>query len=112
MTMKLEEIKDEVIRLDPKIKRNDKAFKAAVVILSSAVNQLTTPEQVAKFTGYGKKTCETFLANLKINGLGWGRTKFRHSGWFSKNSGGVAFWLDTAVAIGWIEKSGNRFNQK
>lgn len=98
--MNLQDIKAEVQHLDPTLKRKDRSFRTAVILLASVTNDLKTSEELRDFTKYQLRECYTCLKNLRSNGLGWRGDTFVHSGWDDKETGGVAFWIDVAVANG------------
>lgn len=98
----LAEIKDTVQKADASLKRNDKTFRYAVMVLASALNELKTAESLRDFTHFQLRECFDCLDNLKKNGLGWQGEKFFHSGW---DGGDVSFWMDVSVAMGYVEKA-------
>ena len=98
--MNLQEIQHEVRRMDPKV--SGESFKAAVVLLAALVVGPSAP-QVSAFTGYPIGLCREFSARLRESGV-WkdGKT---HCEWFDDKCGGTAFWLDVAVAQGFVERA-------
>lgn len=100
---RLKTIQKQVKRLDPMLKDNDDAFKAAVILLANSSNELKTPKELSKFTGYPAGDIRPILANLKKNKLGWSRDGvFRHSGWRDKETGNISFWIDVTVGMGYL----------
>ena len=99
--MKLEEIKGEVKRLDPKLKVTDEAFFVATVLLA-ALQVGAERKKVAEFLGVTEKRIAKYAKNLEKSGV-WkdGKTSCE---WFDKECSGVAFWLDVAVAEGLVER--------
>lgn len=100
-------IKKIVRELDPKLPATDDAYKVATILLSSALNKQKTSADIVRFTGLPAEFVTATMLNLRKNGLGWKRGKFVHGGWL-ENGGGMAFWLDVGVGLGWFEKSATK----
>ena len=101
----LEEIKTLIKEQDANLRSKDKEFHYAVIMLSSALNRLKTTEELHDFTRFQLRECYNCVENLKKNGLGWQGKRFMHSGWDDEESGGIAFWLDVSIAMGYIERA-------
>lgn len=103
---RLKTIQKQIREIEPDAKDDSDSFQTAVVVLSSASNELKTAEELAKFTGYPTAFIRPILANLKMNGLGWRKDgKFHHSGWKDKDCGGLNFTLDVMVGRGLLQTS-------
>jgi hypothetical protein len=93
---------EEVKRMDPVLTETDEAFTAAVVLLSSiAVGP--NIKRLAKFTQYPRKVIKPFSENLRRNGV-WVGGRIYADDWGDEETGGVAFWMDVSVALGFIER--------
>jgi hypothetical protein len=100
--MSLKRIKAEVRRMDPKLDPESSAFRAAVVLLS-ALYVGANERNVAEFTGYDRKEIRRWARNLRAAGV-WCRGHTA-SEWDHPEHGGIAFWMDTAVAEGLLKRS-------
>lgn len=98
--MNLEEIKQEVSRMDPNL--NGEGFQAAVVLLSG-LQVGADAKKVAKFTGYAPDLVEAFSLRLHRSGV-WTNGKTACE-WFDKDNGGIAFWMDVCVAQGLMQRA-------
>jgi hypothetical protein len=98
VTLKI--IKQEVHKMDPKLDEGDNAFKTAVVLLASTVVG-PYADKVSKFTGYPREFVRERGRRLRKNEV-WKDGKIC-ADWLEKD-GVVAFWLDTAVAEGFLNK--------
>jgi hypothetical protein len=92
-------LKAEVRRMDPKV--NGRALKAGVIMLA-ALQEGTSFERLVEFTGFPRRTVFEFVKRLRMNGV------FTDDGrvaaaWFDKD-GGIAFWMDVNVALGFIKR--------
>ena len=100
----LEEIKKDVAEIvgkDLTEDEDDIAFKASVVLLSSAVVGPSI-ERLAKFTGYPRSLISEFSKRLRENGI-WKGGKI-YANWLDPH-GGVDFICDSMVAVGWMARS-------
>jgi hypothetical protein len=98
--LKVEKIKAEVRRMDPKLDENDDGFKTAVILLSSAIKG-TNADDLASFTGYSRDFVRSRAGNFRKNGI-WENGKVR-ADWSGKD-GGCAFWLDVCCGDGLMER--------
>ena|GEM_PF-7054342 len=96
------DVRKEVRRLDPKLKEDDRAFWAATVMLSALVVGANV-RRLARFTGYGPEFIWSVRDNLRRGGI-WRRDGRTRCEWGDPKNGGVAFWIDVAVAMGYLER--------
>lgn len=96
----LKYVEREVKRLDPKV--DGETFKVAVLVLSAAVVGPKIPE-LRKFTGYGREFIVGPVNRLRESGVFTKDHKLAVD-WFKKD-GGISFWLDVAVACGWLARA-------
>lgn len=89
--------------MDPKIKTRSKEMTAGLILLA-ATEVGTSDQKIAKFLGMSPRTLSLYTSRLRKQKVFDGE-KLRHSGWFSKKSGGIAFWLDASIALGYIERA-------
>jgi len=97
MTVTIDTIRREIIRLDPKLSPDDDSYKAAVILLASGVVVGPNIKRLAKFTRYPRLKVAKFSKRLREQGV-WRGAKV-HGDWFGEN-GGISFWLDVGVATG------------
>lgn len=105
----LTEIENFVIDADPNLDMEEEAFKAAVILLSSAVFG-TDIDTLAAFTGLPYNLIGKFADNLERSGV-WKDGAVYHSGWDNEGMKGViSFWLDVAIATGHVIRlEGDRY---
>jgi hypothetical protein len=103
--MTVEQFEAEVARMDKNLKRSDPAFKSAVLLLASTQVGARV-KALQDFTAYPRAFIEARAHNLLKSNVWTKDGCVRHSGWFDKRDGGVAFWLDVAVAEGFIARTG------
>lgn len=96
----LEGIQTLVRELDQALGDEDDYFKSAVLLLA-ALSVGQDVERLADFTGFPLEFIEPRAWRLKKNGI-WkdGQTR---ANWFDEDGGGVAFWMDVALAEGLLE---------
>jgi len=99
----LKQLLDETHRLDPMLSEKDDAFKCAVILLTAAVVTGPNIKKVAKFTKYHESLVRRFVDNFRKDKL-WGHKYIHSSEWHDKKAGGVAFWLDVSVGLGFIRR--------
>ncbi|KKK66826.1 hypothetical protein LCGC14_2960160, partial [marine sediment metagenome] len=93
-----------VHRLDPKLSKEEDGFKCAVVLMTAALATGPNIVKVSKFCGYPRTLVRRFATNLRASRI-WGHKYVRPSDWSDKKAGGVAFWLDVAVGLGFVERT-------
>ena len=99
----LERLVKEVHHLDPKLSEEDDAFKCAVILLTAAIVTGPNIAKVSKFCQYPKSLVRRFATNFRNSEI-WGHKYICSSDWNDRKSGGVAFWLDIATGLGFIER--------
>ncbi len=99
----LKRLVKEVHRLDPKLSKEDDAFKCAVVLLTAALATGPNVNKVSQFCGYPRTLVRRFASNLRASQV-WGHKYICSSDWNDKKSGGIAFWLDVSIGLGFIER--------
>lgn len=91
-----------VKELDPKLSEKDGAFAAAMVLI--AASQVgTKADRIAKRTGLKRELVRAYNRRLREQGIFTKDGKIACD-WFDKESGGIAFWMDVAVAEGLMQK--------
>lgn len=108
--MTVEEAKQEIHKMDPILNEDDKAFKAAVIMLFGSMAGKFTIISLSENTRYDYSFIRDCVRNLKKEGIWKQNTvkgksnqwKVYHSGWFDEKEGGIAFWLDVNRALGYI----------
>jgi len=99
--MTIQEIKNAVKEMDPNLSAREEGFKFAVLLIAASQVGPTQPK-LCELTRYPAGLVKKFLVNARTTGLIKGG-KIMHSGWFDKD-GGIAFWLDVAMAQGFIKR--------
>lgn len=96
------EIEDSIKQSDPNLDAGSMQFKAAAVLLASS---MVGPDSVkiARILMYPVETVLAFGEALTRNGI-WRDGKV-HADWSGEN-GGLAFWVDVCVALGWLSRGG------
>lgn len=95
-------VKQEIRRLDPDVKSNDPAWKVAAILLSSlAVG--TNADRIARFASLPYRFVREVARRLRANGVWEGRLLCVD--WFEDGGGGIAFWCDVNVGLGYMERS-------
>ena len=87
---------------DPNINPDDEPYKAAVVLLASA-NVGPNDRKIAKLTKYPLALVQEFGDRLRQSRV-WKDGKVWCE-WDDPESGGVAFWLDVSIAVGWLKRA-------
>lgn len=101
--MTIAKIQKEVRNMDPQLSGTDPAFHAAVVMMS-ALEIGQDVRKLARFTHVPLPTIREIAARLRAQGL-WKNGTTYHSGWDDPESGGVAFWLDVSIALGYLQRT-------
>lgn len=99
---KLADFEKEVVRLDPKLDRDDPCFKTGVMLLASLLVGANA-DRVAKFCRYSRDFVRPRARRARKNGI-WRYDAVDSDEWFEKNLGGVAFWMDVMVAEGEMKR--------
>lgn len=101
--MTLPQIEKEVRQMDPNLSPDDEAFDIAVVLLAMLDVRPWKPRALARFTGRSERRIAEWLRRLRAS-----RVVYRnrlHVDWWDPATGGIAFWMDVAIAQGYIEVS-------
>lgn len=101
--MTLNKIKKVIKELDDKIKETDEGFKCAVVLLA-LTEKPQRIKDIAEFTQIERPLVARFMKNFRANKI-IRNGKIRHSGWFDKESGGIAFWIDVSCGLGFLQRT-------
>lgn len=102
--MNLAEMKQALHEMDQNLSEQDEVFGAGLVLLAAVDTGQTSVAPLQTTTGLPVNTVRKFVRNLKANGI-FKDGKIYHSGWDDEESGGIAFWLDAAVAVGLVRRS-------
>jgi hypothetical protein len=97
----LQRLKREIRRLDPKLTSDDPAYRVALILLAALVVGANI-RRVARFTGFTYQHVTEVGRRLRANGVWRGSRTICE--WFEKK-GGYAFWLDTNVGLGTLDRS-------
>lgn len=107
----IEEIKKDVAEIiDKELSvdtEDDIAFKASVVLLSSAVVGPNI-KRLVEFTGYPRSLISEFSKRLRENGI-WKGGRI-YANWLDPD-GGIEFICDSMVAVGWLARSKGEDNE-
>jgi hypothetical protein len=101
--MTIDEIEKAILKMDPGLSRDDEAFKAQVVMLASADQETLSITRLSKFTGLPYSLVAKFGHNLRKAGIWQGRKI--HANWTDEKEGGVAFIMDSMVAVGLLKRA-------
>lgn len=102
--MKIEQIKECVRNLDPNLKEVDDGFKVACILIKGTETQ--NVYDISKFFGYPLPFIKKVAYRLQENGV-WkpGRNGgITYCDWFDEETGGISFWLDVNIGLGFIER--------
>ena len=94
-------IETEILRMDPGLKREDRAFRAACILMGSAMWGPGADKLARKF-GYPRAEVREFGERIRKAGI-WSRNKVR-AAWFEKD-GAIALWCDVNVALGYLARA-------
>ncbi len=99
--MNKQEMIEIIKELDPKVKEKDSEFLSALILLS-ALEVGTEAHVIAEFLDvpYNKVTERT----TKLHDNGVFVDGAIHCEWMDEKTGGIAFWLDVAIAEGYVER--------
>ena len=99
----ISEVRSALQEMDPELGTADEEFKVGVILLSSALEDVgTDPLTVARFTGYDAEWVMLLATRLQANEI-WKDGKV-HADWDDPELGGIEFWIDVAVAQGFLER--------
>ncbi len=90
-----------------KIYDSKSEYATAAEVLMAATIVGTDPKAISKLTGHSLKKIKPYIKNYKEGGIFRGK-KVAHSGWFDKESGGVALSCDILVGKGYLQRVKNK----
>lgn len=93
----------EIRRMDPKLSEDDPSFIEAAVLLDSSIVG-PNADTIAEHLALPRRKVREIGARARKSGLWVGET-VAHSGWFDKEDGGMAFWLDVCVLRGLMTRT-------
>lgn len=96
-----ESIISEVKKLDENLKESKKSFKVATILIA-ALKVGANSKKIAKLLEIPIEEITEYEKNLRKNNV-WVKEQTQCD-WFGKD-GGVFFWMDVNVALGFMEKS-------
>ncbi len=94
-------IEKEVKKLDPKLRKQDEAFKISTILLSG-LKVGANVKKIADFLKIDITDVKKYEKNLRSNKI-WVKDK-TNCNWFDKKDGSISFWLDVSCAQGYIKK--------
>src|SRR5256885_13590987 len=98
ITMK--SIRSAVKKMDKHLAESDPAFNIAMVLIA-AVEVGPNSDKIAKRAHLSRSVARSITEKCKNAGI-FAKGKIHHGGWFDKESGGKAFWLDVACVQGYL----------
>lgn len=96
------EIYKEIKTMDPKLKQDDECFRAAAIMLT-ALNVGLNQKRVSQFLDYPSADVATVFQRLEKSGV-FKKRKI-HCTWADPEEGGISFWMDVGVAVGWFKRA-------
>lgn len=100
--MTLSQMKAELIKMNGSFDIKDEGDQAQLVMLA-ALQIGQNRRKLHQFTGISASIIAKFAHNLRKSGV-WKNGKV-YADWFDEEEGGLAFALDTNVALGLIERA-------
>jgi hypothetical protein len=97
----MKSVKTILREMDPNLKPDDDAYPAAAALVAAATVG-TSADKIARRARIPRSKARAIAARCREAGL-FAAGKISHGGWFGKD-GGIAFWLDVAVAQGYMER--------
>lgn len=82
----------------------DNETDRAMVFLFCAAEIGTNADEIAIRSGLPRSACREFARTAKEQGI-FADGKVHHTGWFDKESGGIAFIMDGLCLAGMLERS-------
>ena len=101
--MTLKQIKSIIKSLDPPIKETEEGFKCAIVLLS-CTEKPHRIKDIVEFTKIERPLVAKYMRNFRANKLFTSTGKINHSGWFDEETGGMAFYCDVNVGLGYLQR--------
>lgn len=97
------EYRQKLNELDEGLSYVEPAARTAIVLLGAANAGTTDYHAIAKETGLPVRVCKQIWTKAVTNGI-FKDGKICHSGWFDKESGWIAFWIDVNVVNGLLAR--------
>jgi hypothetical protein len=107
-TITINNINKIITRMDKNILSNSDEFKVAQILLS-ALSLGADRNKIADFTNIPKSFIYKIERRLRSNGV-WKQKKTACE-WFDKKTGGVEFWCDVSVGLGFIKRCNIKGNK-
>ena len=101
--MTLKNIKKIIKELDPPFCESDEAFKCAVVLLACTEKPHRINDLV-EFTKVDRSLVVKYMRNFRANKFFTRTGKINHSGWFDEETGGIAFYCDVNIGMGFLHR--------
>ena len=99
----IEEVNKAIIKMDGNLKPESNEFKIAQILIS-ALFLGADRTKISKFTNIPKSFIYKIETRLRSNGV-W-KQKRTACKWFDKKTGGVGFWCDVNVGLGYMKRVG------
>lgn len=99
----MKSIRKVVKKMDRHLAESDPTFNIAMVLVA-AIEVGPNSDKVAKRAHLPRSLTRGIFGKCRDSGI-FVKGKIRHSGWFDKESGGVAFWLDVACVQGYLKRA-------
>lgn len=95
------QIREWVLELDTKLDGDCVEFDAGCVVLAAAFHG-PNADRCAKLLQLSRAQVREWGKNLAANGV-WKNGRV-YADWDDEKTGGIAFWLDVNIALGYIER--------
>lgn len=95
-------IEKEVEKVTGEKDKNEEGFKVGCILLASLIKG-PNEKKIAKFLDYSLIFVDKIGRRLRKNRI-WVKDKVGCN-WFKKEEGGIAFNLDIATGLGWLERA-------
>ncbi len=89
--------------LDPSLRKSDSAFRVAVILVVM-LGAGTDFSIIQNLVPYSRKFCNDVFVRLLDNGIVT-NDGVLHGNWFDRETGGIAFWMDVNVGLGFMKRS-------
>jgi hypothetical protein len=101
--MTLNNIKKIIKTLDPPFSERDEGFKCAVVLLA-CMQKPHRIKDIVEFTKIDRPLVVKYIRNFRANKFFTNTGKVKHSGWFDEKTGGIAFYCDVNIGLGYLRR--------
>lgn len=98
----LEQLRNQVKRLDPKLNENEESFGIALMLLAG-IHVGADIKKISDFIKVPVKWLEPYEKRLRDQGVWVGENTT--CDWVNEKTGAIAFWCDVLVAQGMLEKT-------